>query len=83
MNKQKKMSQNKSMKITIKIKLKEVRQKKNITIRQLAVMSGISKSQIADIENEKSIPTLYSLCKLAVALHVAPEKLYEYEITTK
>lgn len=68
------------MEIRIKMKLKEVRLRKDITIRQLAKMSNISKSQIANIENEISIPTLYTLCKLAVTLHVPPEELYEVSI---
>lgn len=67
-------------KIIINIKLKEVREKKNISIRQLAMMSDVSSSQISDIETGKSMPTLTTVCQLAIALHVEPEELYSYEV---
>ena len=63
----------------IHITLKQIRKEKNISIRQLAYMSGVSKSQISAIENEKSMPTILVLCQLAAALHVSPEALYSYE----
>ncbi len=65
--------------IKITFKLKELRLKKSITIRQLAMMSGVSKSQISDIETGKSMPTILTLCQLAEALHVEPEELYIFE----
>ena len=63
----------------IHITLKQTREQKHISIRQLAYLSGVSKSQISAIENEKSIPTILVLCQLAEALHVRPEELYWYE----
>lgn len=64
------------MKITIH--LKSIREAKNISIRQLALMSGVSKSQISGIENGKTMPTIKTLCMLAEALKVPPEQLYSY-----
>ena len=63
----------------ITIHLKTIRQAKNITIRQLALMSGVSKSQISGIENGKTMPTIKTLCMLAEALTVSPEQLYSYD----
>ena len=65
--------------VNIYISLKQIREARKISIRQLAYMSGVSKSQISAIENEKSIPTILVLCQLAAALHVKPEELYEYK----
>ena len=59
-------------------KIRETREKRGITIRQLARMSGISKSQISAIERGDSMPTILTMCQLAAALHVRAEDLYEY-----
>lgn len=59
------------------IKLKDVRIKRQLTIRELAELSGISRSQISDIENGKSMPTIETLCRLAKALGVGTEELYK------
>ena len=68
------------MNIVINSLLKDVRSQKKISLRQLEALSGISKSQISDVENETSIPTIYTLCLLAVALDVQPEELYTYKV---
>ncbi len=67
------------MQISIKFHIKEAREKKNISIRQLAELSGVSKSHISDIENERRMPTIYVLCVLAVAMNVQPAELFSYE----
>ena len=54
----------------MKILIKKIRQQKNITIRQLAALSGISKTELSDIETGKKIPTAYTLCAIAKALQV-------------
>lgn len=51
-----------------------------LTIRQLAELSGVSKSMINNIENGKCNPTLYSLCHIALALNVSVEKLYTVKL---
>lgn len=58
--------------------LKSVRVKKNLTIGELAKISGVSKSYISEVENNKKIPTIDVICRLAVALEVKPEELYKY-----
>lgn len=73
------------MTIHIKIiyKLKDNRIKSGYTTRQLAYLSGVSKSNISAIENGRITPSITILCLLAVALHVKPEELYTYEILKK
>ena len=68
------------MDIKIKLKVKEIRKNKGISVRQLAGLSGISKSQISAVENGESMPTILTVCQLALALNLRPEELYEYEI---
>lgn len=66
------------MNIEIKILVREIRRKKNLTIMQLAELSGISKSHISEIETGAQLPSILVLCALAVALDVVPEELYTY-----
>ena len=61
----------------MKTLLQEVRRKNQITQKKLSMLSGISRKHIIDIENGKSIPTILTLCKLAKALGVPVEELYE------
>jgi transcriptional regulator with XRE-family HTH domain len=61
----------------MKILIKKIRQQKNITIRQLAALSGISKTELSDIETGKKIPTAYTLCAIAKALQVTLCKLVD------
>lgn len=67
------------MKVIVKFHIREVREKKSISIRQLAELSGVSKSHISDIENGRRIPTVYILCVLAVAMNVQPAELFSYK----
>ena len=62
----------------VKIKIKSIRRSKGYTIRQLSEMSGISKSQIARIENGEQSPTIDTLCEIAKALGVSANDTYEY-----
>jgi transcriptional regulator with XRE-family HTH domain len=71
------------MNIIVKSTLKEVRQKRGLSVRKLAALTGISKTYISDIENNHKIPTIYVLCLLAVSLNVRPEELYTYEVVNQ
>lgn len=62
------------MKITYRIY--EERTKQNLSVRQLADKSGVSKTQINDIENGNTHPTVYTLCLLSLALGVEPCSLF-------
>lgn len=68
------------MDIKITYMLYEKRMKKGLTIRDLERLSGVSRSQINKIENNLTHPTVYVLCRLAVALDVQPTHLYRLSI---
>lgn len=63
----------------MKILLSEIMYSKNISVRQLSNMSGISKSTINNIMNETYSPTLDNLEMLAKALKVRITDLFESE----
>lgn len=50
---------------------------KNISVRQLEVMTGISRSTINNIMNERYSPTMENMEKLAKALKISISDLYE------
>lgn len=68
------------MEVKVNYRIWEVRTEKNLTLEQLATLSGISKTTINDIENGKKDTTVTTLCKLAKTLNIEPEKLYNYKI---
>lgn len=62
-----------------KMKLWNIRIERNITTRELANLSGISKSEINNIENERYSPRLSQLEKLAAALDMGIVDLFDSE----
>jgi len=63
--------------VQIIIKLKEVREKYNISIRDLARITGISKSHLNYIEKGEREPSLSTIIRIAVALNIDEKELYE------
>ena len=61
----------------MKILLSEIMYDKNISVRQLSIASGISKSTINNIMNEVYSPTLDNMELLAKALKVRITDLFE------
>lgn len=62
---------------SVNFHLYDVRIKQGLTIRDLAHMSGLSKTQINDIENGKQVnPTIYTICCLSLALRVPLDCLF-------
>lgn len=61
------------------MKLWNIRSERNITTRELANLSGISKSEINNIENERYSPRLSQLEKLAAALDMGIVDLFDSE----
>lgn len=61
----------------MKILVWQIRTVKRITLVELAKRSGIGKSTINNIENEKVSPTLMQLESLAAALEVHITDLFE------
>ncbi|MCI7610905.1 MAG: helix-turn-helix transcriptional regulator [Enterocloster clostridioformis] len=68
------------MDVEIIFHIKEVREEKKITLRELSEKSGISKSEINFIENGQREPTLHTVCLLSLALGVQPEKLFTVKV---
>lgn len=68
------------MKLTITFHVREIRQSKGLSIRQLADLSGVSKSNISALENNQIMPTVHTVCCLAVALGVDLDDLVSYKI---
>lgn len=66
----------------MKLYVKEIRQKKNITLNELAKEAKVAigyLSELEDINNSKKNPSINVICKLAKALEVEPAELFECE----
>lgn len=61
----------------MKILLGKIMYNKNISVRQLEIMTGISRSTINNIMNERYSPTMDNMEKLAKALKIRISDLYE------
>lgn len=61
----------------MKILLSEIMSKRNLSVRQVSIMAGLSKSTIQKTMNEHSNPTMATMEKLAAGLKVSIESLYE------
>lgn len=61
----------------IKILVKDVRARKNITLAKLSDKTGISKTHINDIENNLKEPSLSIMIRLAKGLDVDLNELYK------
>lgn len=62
----------------MKVLLWKMRISTGYSLRKLEGISGISKTTINDIENEKISPTLNELWILSIALNCRVEDLYQY-----
>lgn len=63
----------------MRILLKQVREQRNLSIRQVEILTKVSKSTISDIETGKVIPRLDVLEQLAAGLKVKISDLIESE----
>ena len=59
------------------ILLKDIRESKGLSLRQLADMTGISKSHLNNIELNRKEPTISMLVKVSLALEVDIKELYK------
>ena len=57
--------------------LEQMRKQKGFTIKELSEKSGISSVEISHIENNKYKPRITTLSKLARALEIDLEELYQ------
>lgn len=62
--------------IIVKILLKQVRHDKQLTLKQLERLSGVSDTHISEIENGIKTPTIQVLCRLARGLSVPVTNLF-------
>lgn len=51
-------------------KIKEIRKINGVTIQELAVKAGVSKGLISQIENNRTVPSLFVLINIINALEV-------------
>lgn len=58
------------MNFEVKYKIKMLRKKKGMTLRELEKNSGVSKSQLSNIERNETDPKLTTLIMIASALKV-------------
>lgn len=64
----------------VELLISEVRKAKGVSLRELSRKSGVALGYLSELENpyhEKKNPTIYTLCRIAKGLEVAPEKLYK------
>ena len=61
----------------MKILLEKIMYEKNLTVRQVSMMSGVPKSTVQKLMDENSNPTLATLEKLAAGLKCKISDLYE------
>lgn len=62
-------------------KVREERTKQKLTLRVLEALSGVSRTHINAIEQNKTHPTVHTMCLLAAALQVEVEDLYEIHLS--
>lgn len=60
----------------ITINIRQIRKQQKLTLKDLAKLSGVSKSHISAIETGAKMPTIDVVCKLAKALKCKPEDLF-------
>lgn len=61
----------------MKIILSKIMYEKNLSIRQVSIMTGVSKSAINKIMNSEVSPTINTLERLAKGLKIHISDLYE------
>lgn len=61
----------------MKILLGDIMYERNLTARQVEIMTGVSKSTVSRIANNQIIPRLDTLEELAKGLHIKISDLYE------
>lgn len=61
----------------MKILLGEIMYKKNLTIRQVSILTGVPRSTISDIISGKTSPRMETMERLAAGLKLRIADLYE------
>ena len=68
------------MDVRVTYRVYEIRRIKNMTLRDLSIKSGISRTEINNIENKLKDPTIRTLCLLSLALDVSLQDLFSIEV---
>ena len=61
----------------MKILLGDIMYERNLTARQVEIMTGVSKSTVSRIANNQIVPRLDTLEELTKGLHIKISDLYE------
>jgi transcriptional regulator with XRE-family HTH domain len=61
-------------------RVKEQRSKKGLSQEQLADLTGLSLRTIQRVENGETIPRGETLKRLAIALHISPDELIDWQV---
>ena len=61
----------------MKILLQEIMRSKSLTVRQVSIMTGVPKSTIEDIANDRTSPRINVLEELAKGLNVHITDLFD------
>lgn len=69
--------------MTVGQNVRKTRQEKGLSILQVREITGLSKSTISEIENDKSSPTVETLKKIADALNTNVEDFFKADNSVK
>ena len=68
------------MDVRVTYRVYEIRRIKNMTLRDMSIKSGISRTEINNIENNLKDPTIRTMCLLSLALDVSLQDLFSIEV---
>ena len=63
----------------IRFNIKQIRKKHKLTLKQLASKTGISTSQLSDVENNNKMPSFLYIVLISRALKININDLYSIE----
>lgn len=61
-------------------KVKAIRTNKRITVTELSNITGISRTTIYKLEEQKSNPSLETISKISSGLNEKPEKIFNFSV---
>lgn len=61
----------------VEILVRKIRKEKGYTLDELAKLTGMSKGHLSKIERQEIMPTIVTLARISLALHVDTNELYE------
>ncbi|MFC6400903.1 MULTISPECIES: helix-turn-helix transcriptional regulator [Staphylococcaceae] len=60
--------------------LKRIRESKGISITELSMKSGISRTTIYKLEDQKTNPSLETIIKISSGVNEKPEKIFNFSV---